>query len=164
MDRFQVLAAHTLHHPVEGTLFPAKIAQAALASEDLPWNWAQVPHFCVGLNVGFAALSSLLASVTNPNALALGSLGSRGGIPAARAGTVNRFVAGIKSPAINPLLTIARRENWLDMVALLFAWVYRIEGLDVWFSDAREIYRRVTTSRNFPRWDSALVMVRKVHS
>jgi hypothetical protein len=44
--------AQTEHHPPAGTVWPTKMLQPATASPGLPWNCAQLPHFCVGLKVG----------------------------------------------------------------------------------------------------------------
>src|SRR5579859_6687581 len=112
--------AQTLHQPPAGTLLPAKILQPAVASPAFPWNCAQVLHFCVGLNVGFAAASTLDASVVNPKACAVGSLGSSGGSPAAAAESAMRPMAGMSAPAISPPLTIVRREILLCMVMILW--------------------------------------------
>src|SRR5260370_13406754 len=94
--------------------------QPAVASLACPWYCAQVLHFCVGLNVGFAAASTLEASVTKPRACAVGSLGSSGGSPAAAAELAMRPMAGMNAPAISPPLTIARREILRCMVMILW--------------------------------------------
>src|SRR5579859_754166 len=103
------LAAYTLHQPPAGTLCPAKMLQPAVASDGLPWYCAQLLHFCEGLNVGLAAASTLLASVTKPSALAVGSFGSSGVSAAASAVVPIKPNADPKAPARRPLLTIDRR-------------------------------------------------------
>src|SRR4030081_1995986 len=99
--------------------------QPAVGSVAFPWYCAQVLHFCVGLNVGFAAASTLLASVTKPKACAVGSLGSSGGSPAAAAELAMRPMAGIKAPATSPPLTIARREILRCIVMVLCVNLWR---------------------------------------
>src|SRR5258708_3703563 len=107
---FQPFWAQTWHQPPAGTLLPAKIVHAAVASAALPWNCAQVLHFWPALNVGWVLLSILVASLTNPNALAVGSLGSSGGSAAAAALPDMRLNVGNNAPAMKTLLTMDRRE------------------------------------------------------
>src|SRR5258708_29833765 len=65
------------------------MVRAAGASAALAWNCALGLHFWPALNVGWVLLSILVASLTNPNALAVGSLGSSGG-SAATAGVPDK--------------------------------------------------------------------------
>src|ERR1700676_3583099 len=94
--------------------------QPAVASPAFPWYCAQVLHFWVGLYVGFAAASTLVASDTKPKACAVGSLGSSRGSPAAAAESARRPMAGMIAPAISPPLTIARREILRCIVMILW--------------------------------------------
>src|SRR5580698_2311122 len=105
----QVFCAQTLHHPPDGTLCPTKILHPPVASPALPWNWAQVPHFWPGLNVGLAEAFTLLPSGTKLSDLAVGSFGSSGVIPCASAVRI-RPSGGTSAPASKLRLTMARRE------------------------------------------------------
>src|SRR5258708_5089583 len=86
------------------------MVRAAGASAALAWNCALGLHFWPALNVGWVLLSILVASLTNPNALAVGSLGSSGGSAAAAALPDMRPNVGNNAPAMKPLLTMDRRE------------------------------------------------------
>src|SRR5580692_6911073 len=105
-----VFCTQTMHQPPVGTLLPANILQPAVASAALPWYWAQLPHFWVGLYVGFDAATTLVASVTKCSAAAEGSFGSSGGSAAASASRDTRPMVGNRAPAMRPPLTTERRE------------------------------------------------------
>src|ERR1700738_447127 len=107
--------------------------QPGVGALAFPWYCAQVLHFWVGLNVGFAAASTLDASVTKPKACAVGSLGSSGGSPAATAQVAMSPMAGMKVPAIRPPLTIARREILRCIVMIL--WLGKLRIIFPLFSD-----------------------------
>src|SRR6202790_312652 len=95
-------AAPTLHPPPAGTLLPGNIVQAAVASPAFPWYCAQLLHFWVGLYAAFAAASTLVASVTNPSACAVGSFGSNGTSAAVPAALASKPMTGMSAPAIRP--------------------------------------------------------------
>src|SRR5258708_5066339 len=88
------------------------MVRAAGASAALAWNCALGLHFWPALNVGWVLLSILVASLTNPNALAVGSLGSSGGSAAAGAVAGIRLKGGHKAPGVETLFTMDRAENF----------------------------------------------------